>query len=49
MIHYGWQDIRQEDIDAVVDVLPSDLIAQGHIVPRFEEAVSERFGASNVF
>ncbi len=45
MIPYGRQDIRQEDIDAVVEVLQSDLITQGPIVPRFEEAVAAKVGA----
>jgi len=45
MIPYGRQDIRQEDIDAVVEVLKSDLITQGPVVPRFEEAVAAKVGA----
>lgn len=45
MIPYGRQDIRQEDIDAVVEVLRSDLITQGPVVPRFEEAVAAKVGA----
>ncbi len=45
MIPYGRQDIRQEDIDAVIDVLKSDLITQGPVVPRFEEAVAAKVGA----
>ncbi len=45
MIPYGRQDIRQEDIDAVVEVLQSDLITQGPLVPRFEEAVAAKVGA----
>lgn len=45
MIPYGHQDIRQEDIDAVVTVLKSELITQGAVVPRFENAVAEKFGA----
>lgn len=35
-IPYGRQDIRQEDIDAVVSVLHSDWLTQGPTVPRFE-------------
>lgn len=45
MIPYGRQDIRQEDIDAVVEVLKSDLITQGPVVPRFEGAVAAKVGA----
>jgi len=45
MIPYGRQDINQTDIDAVVDVLRSDLLTQGPAVPAFERAVSARVGA----
>ena len=41
MIPYGRQDIRQEDIDAVVEVLKSDFLTQGPAVPRFEQAFAE--------
>src|SRR6056297_1205101 len=47
MIPYGKQDINQEDIDAVVQVLRSDFLTQGPVVPRFEEAVAERVGAKH--
>jgi len=40
MIPYGKQDISQDDIDAVVDVLKSDYLTQGHIVPKFEKSLS---------
>jgi UDP-4-amino-4,6-dideoxy-N-acetyl-beta-L-altrosamine transaminase len=40
MIPYGRQDITQTDIDAVIDVLRSDFITQGPMVPRFEQAVA---------
>ena len=40
MIPYGHQDINQADIDAVIDVLNSDFLTQGPIVPAFEEAVA---------
>ena len=46
MIPYGRQDIRQEDIDAVVEVLRSDFLTQGPRVPAFEAAVVERVGAT---
>ena len=42
MIPYGHQEINQADIDAVVEVLQSDFLTQGPIVPRFEEAVAQR-------
>ncbi|NRH26809.1 UDP-4-amino-4,6-dideoxy-N-acetyl-beta-L-altrosamine transaminase [Pseudomonas sp. MS19] len=45
MIPYGRQDITQADIDAVVDVLQSDFLTQGPMVPRFEEAVALHVGA----
>ena len=45
MIPYGRQDITQADIDAVVDVLKSDFLTQGPMVPRFEEAVAGHVGA----
>jgi UDP-4-amino-4,6-dideoxy-N-acetyl-beta-L-altrosamine transaminase len=45
VIPYGRQDINQSDIDAVVDVLRSDFITQGPVVPRFEQAVASRVKA----
>ena len=45
MIPYGRQDINQADIDAVVEVLRSDLLTQGPMVPAFEEAVAAYCGA----
>jgi dTDP-4-amino-4,6-dideoxygalactose transaminase len=45
MIPYGRQDISQADIDAVVEVLRSDFLTQGPIVPHFEQAVAEYCGA----
>ncbi|MBM9577343.1 UDP-4-amino-4,6-dideoxy-N-acetyl-beta-L-altrosamine transaminase [Leptospira sp. 201903070] len=41
MIPYGRQNISQEDIDAVVQVLKSDFLTQGPMVPRFESAVAK--------
>ncbi len=41
MIPYGRQDIRQADIDAVLEVLTSDFLTQGPVVPKFEGAVAE--------
>lgn len=45
MIPYGRQDISEEDIDAVVKVLRSDLITDGLIVPEFEQAIATRVNA----
>jgi UDP-4-amino-4,6-dideoxy-N-acetyl-beta-L-altrosamine transaminase len=40
MIPYARQEIFQEDIEAVIDVLKSEYLTQGPLVPKFEEAVS---------
>jgi len=45
MIPYGRQDIVESDINAVVEVLRSDFLTQGPVVPRFENAVAERVKA----
>ena len=45
MIPYGKQDIRSGDVETVLDVLNSDFLTQGPMVPRFEEAISEISGA----
>ena len=45
MIPYGRQDIVQADIDAVIDVLKSDFLTQGPVVPQFEEAVAKKVHA----
>lgn len=47
MIPYGRQDIREADIDAVVEVLRSDFLTQGPAVPAFEAAVAARVGAAH--
>ena len=47
MIPYGRQDISQADIEAVVEVLRSDFLTQGPMVPRFEEAVAQYCGAQH--
>lgn len=47
MIPYGRQDIVSEDIDAVVEVLRSDFLTQGNVVPLFEEEVASQCGASH--
>lgn len=46
MIPYGRQDITQADIDAVLQVLQSDFLTQGPMVPRFEQTVANHVGAS---
>ncbi len=46
-IPYGRQDISQGDIEAVVEVLRSDWLTQGPMVPQFEQAVADYCGASH--
>lgn len=45
MIPYGRQDIHPQDIEAVVEVLKSDFLTQGPMVPRFEKVVADKVGA----
>ena len=45
MIPYGRQDIRQEDIDNVIEALKSDFLTQGPHVPEFEQALCQYTGA----
>ncbi|WP_429063681.1 UDP-4-amino-4,6-dideoxy-N-acetyl-beta-L-altrosamine transaminase [Aeromonas bestiarum] len=45
MIPYGRQSISEVDIEAVVEVLRSDFLTQGPVVPRFEQAVADYCGA----
>lgn len=40
MIPYGRQSVSEEDIGAVVDVLRSDFLTQGPVVPEFERQVA---------
>jgi len=47
MIPYGRQNINQEDIDSVVEVLQSDFLTQGPVVPSFENAVAKYCGAEH--
>lgn len=47
MIPYGRQEITQADIDAVIEVLRSDFLTQGPVVPRFELAVASYCGVKN--
>ena len=44
-IPYGKQNVNKSDIDAVVEVLQSDYLTQGPVVPRFEASVSAYTGA----
>lgn len=41
MIPYSRQTVSPEDIDAVIDVLRSDFLTQGAVVPAFEKAIAE--------
>ena len=45
MIHYGRQDITQDDIDAVVAVLKSVNLTQGPAIAQFEQSVASHTGA----
>ena len=45
MIPYGKQNISKEDIASVLDVLESDFLTQGPVVPRFEKAICQYTGA----
>jgi len=40
MIPYGRQDITSADVEAVLEVLQSDFLTQGPMVPRFEQSVT---------
>jgi len=45
MIPYGRQEITEVDIQSVVEVLKSEYLTQGPIVPKFENALSSYTGA----
>lgn len=47
MIPYGRQDISESDIQAVVEVLRSDFLTQGPVVPAFENTVAKYCGAKH--
>ncbi len=47
MIPYGRQSISEDDIAAVEEVLRSDFLTQGPVVPRFESTVTEYCGAAH--
>ncbi|MDO8464125.1 MAG: UDP-4-amino-4,6-dideoxy-N-acetyl-beta-L-altrosamine transaminase [Gallionella sp.] len=44
MIPYGRQGISEADIQAVVNVLRSDFLTQGPVVPAFEKAITDYCG-----
>ncbi|MEM6485075.1 MAG: UDP-4-amino-4,6-dideoxy-N-acetyl-beta-L-altrosamine transaminase [Pseudomonadota bacterium] len=46
MIPYGRQEVTDDDCAAVLEVLKSDYLTQGEVVPAFERAVADRVGAS---
>lgn len=49
MIPYGRQDISEADIQAVVDVLKSDFLTQGPVVPAFEKLVADYCNAEYAY
>lgn len=44
-IPYGKQDISNEDIDEVINVLKSDFLTQGPVVPIFEDSLANYVGS----
>ena len=44
---YGRQEISEADVEAVTEVLRSELITQGPVVGRFEDALAEYAGAAH--
>ncbi|MFM8814649.1 MAG: aminotransferase class I/II-fold pyridoxal phosphate-dependent enzyme, partial [Actinomycetes bacterium] len=47
VIPYARQSISKQDIDAVSEVLRSNFLTQGPVVPAFEEAVANLVGAKH--
>lgn len=47
MIPYGRQDISEADIQAVLDVLRSDFLTQGPVVPAFEKSIAGYCGGQH--
>jgi len=45
VINYGRHEVTSADIEAVAEVLRSDFLTQGPVVPRFEERVAGHVGA----
>lgn len=48
-IPYGRQNITEDDIQAVVNVLRSDFLTQGPVVPEFEDAIARYCGVAHAF
>ena len=48
MIPYGRQEIKQQDIDSVIEVLQSDFLTQGPVVPEFEKRLSKYCNVKHV-
>lgn len=46
MIPYGKQSISNDDVESVIDVLKSDFLTQGPVVPQFELEISKYVGAT---
>lgn len=46
-IPYGRQEILQSDVDSVVDVLTSDFLTQGPVVPAFEQRIADYCGVKH--
>ena len=44
-IPYGRQNVNKDDIDAVTQVLKSDYLTQGPVVPKFEASIAIHTGA----
>ena len=40
MIPYGKQDINKDDIESLIEILKSDFLTQGPVVPEFENQIS---------
>lgn len=47
MIPYGRQNISENDIQKVVDVLRSDFLTQGPVVPAFEKSIADYCGTKH--
>lgn len=45
-IPYGKQDVSEEDVEFVTEVLKSDFLTQGPIVPKFENAIANYVGSN---
>ncbi len=48
-IPYGRQNINEEDIKAVSEVLQSDFLTQGPVVPEFEAAIAQYCNVNYAF